>query len=82
MVEISSDDDLVEMSVAASPQPSSVSVFTHRSRLLLLRSVVAISYITGSRSIYPTKGKSKNIQAADASRRHSACTRVFECAGP
>ena len=39
-VEISSDDGLVEMSVAASPEPSSVSVFTHRSRLLLLRSVV------------------------------------------
>ena len=42
MVEFSSDDDLVEMSVAASPKSSSVSVFTHRSRLLPLRSVVLV----------------------------------------
>ena len=40
MVKISSYDDLVEMSVAASLESSSVSVFTHRSRLLSLRSVV------------------------------------------
>ena len=39
LVEISSDDDLVEVSVAATPESSSVSVFTHRSRLLPLRSV-------------------------------------------
>ena len=32
VVEISSDDDLVEMSVAASPEPSSVSVFTPTKR--------------------------------------------------
>ena len=73
MVEISSDDDLVEMSVAASPELSSVSVFTPTKwQPSPTSSRCGISYVMLLRqlfiSIYPTKGNIKY----PGSRRHSA----------
>ena len=72
MVEISSDDDLVEMSVAASLESSSVSVFTHCSRLLPLRSVVLAILLDHYQST-PQKANLNNIQAADVIQRAREC---------